>query len=757
MPLEDLVTTAVRRRLLALKAALRAHLVGKGLALVLIALVAGVFFSFAVDRKLDMERSQRAVILAAALAGVGYVLWRFLLRPLGVPMDPEELALVFEHHYPQLDDRLISTLQFSFADVERLGSSEGLVREVAKQANAMAGGLDSTAPLEGRETWKRLGIAAAAVAILVTFSILRAEDMGPWFQRNILFRDIDYPRETYLEVEVEPGLEVVRGGSITVTVTADLRYVVPDEVIFHKKFPGLGTEREAVRAGQAQPNVFVKKFENITERFEFRVTGNDHTTEWYEVNVVDPPELVSLRFTISYPGYMDRPKAAVSAQHGVLSIPPGSRLTMAGRANKDLAASVLLLDSQPVPPELGRLEVEDITDADGKVKRRGVKGFLQLADRVKAPSLTLQIKLEDTRGIINPRGAMYVVRIEPDGAPSVHVDRKGIRGDISTRAMLPLVIQVRDDHAVSGIEVMVETTPPPAEPAEPSEAGPAGAEPRPTSRPATTRPVKRTFVVPDVPTGQRHVSVPHTVDLEPLKLVVGQFVRVQAAATDSLPKSFGGPNRATSALHTFKVVSDEELLRELLRRQKEIRDAFRRAVDMQAAVRDRVRAVSDQLVGGGGIDPEVRRRLNLAAKDQRSIAMQCSVTAQQMQEVLDEIVANRIGTPTQERNLAGKIIRPLEDISKKPMSDVAASLVRASKQTDVGALGEFSARRAEILDGFHSRLVSIYKQMEKERSRQELVNWLKRILGDSEEVERIIQKHLDEQSGEIWDDKPPKR
>ena len=119
--------------------------------------------------------------------------------------------------------------------------------------------------------------------------------------------------------------------------------------------------------------------------------------------------------------------------------------------------------------------------------------------------------------------------------------------------------------------------------------------------------------------------------------------------------------------------------------------------------------------------------------------------------------ANRIGTPLQERNLAAKIIRPLEDISKKPMSDLAVSLARASKQTDVGALGEFSARRAEILNGFHSRLESIYKQMEKERSRQELVNWLKRILGDSEEVDRIIQEHLDERSGEIWDDDKPTR
>jgi len=252
-----------------------------------------------VDRKLDMERSQRAVILAVALAGVGYVMWRFLLRPLGVSLDAEELALVFERHYPELGDRLISTLQFSYSDVERVGSSEGLVREVAKQANAMAEGLDSTGPLEGRETWRRLGIAAAAVAVLVTFSILRAEDMGPWFQRNILFRDIDYPRETYLRVEVEPGFEVVRGGSITVTVTADDEHVVPDEVIFHKKFPGLGIEREAVRADEARSNVFVKTFENITVRLEVRVTGNDHTTEWYEVSVVDPPELVSLQFTIT--------------------------------------------------------------------------------------------------------------------------------------------------------------------------------------------------------------------------------------------------------------------------------------------------------------------------------------------------------------------------------------------------------------------------------------------------------------------------
>ncbi len=744
MPLNDLVSQRIYWRLFALRRLIWGHVACRGLALMVVSLVAGVFLSFVIDRTLDMDRAQRGVIVAAVLAGVGYVLWRFLVRPLVAPIDVENMALVLERCYPQLQDRLISTLEFSVADVASTGASEALIGKVAEQADALNRGLKVTSAVGVWGSWTRVGIAAGAVVILLAFSAVRAEEMARWFRRNILFEDVAYPRRTHLtDVRADPGLKIARGGTITMTVVADPNRVVPSEVVFHKEFQGLGRQTQVahpnVRAtlveylcGQGQPrasarqkvedlaaqlqggleapgelspaamrlirdrigsdvarrlrrpNVFVTQFEDIIEPFEFRVTGNDDTSEWFQVVVVDPPELVRLAFRVSFPGYMNRPATAMSAEQGALSVPPGSRISLAGQANKPLLSGQMLLENELV----GSLTVIPlpVADAPGDAELPyGVKGVLELPQRMQQSSLTLRIQLTDTSRITNPRGSVTVLRIERDQPPLVHLARKGVRGDISARAMIPFLIQVRDDHGISGLEATLVTTAPPMPATAPVSDVPA----------PTTQPVKRTYTVPDVPAGEKELTVEYGLDLEPLKLSIGQLVRVQAVAVDSLPESFGGPNRAKSAVHTFKIVTEEELLAELFRRQTEIREAFRRAVDLQAAARDRIRAVRDHLDAGRAIDAAVRRTLTATAADQGRIAANCAVTAQQMQDVLDEIVANRIGTAIQKRNLAGKIIRPLADISKKPMSDVAASLVRASKQTDVSALGEFSARRAE--------------------------------------------------------------
>ena len=724
MPLEQLASEHVYKRLSSLRVALRGNLVGRGLALVIIAAVTAVFFSFVVDRQLDMSLSQRVLIMTIVLAAVGYVAWRFVLRPLRVPMNSTELALVLEKHYPELNDRLISTLEFSGADVAEVGASEALVRKVAEQANALADGLDPRAPVESRETTKRLCVALGAMVILAVFSYVKADVMVPWFMRNILFRNVPYPQQTYLKVTCAPGLKVPRGGSLTVTVTADPEHIVPREVVFHTRFTSLaGTQRDRI-SQEGDSNEFTRTFEDITEPFKFRITGNDDTTEWFAVRIVDPPQLVGLNFTITYPEYMEnRSTATVSAERGELALPAGSTIKLEGKANKDLRAGRLWLEDKNVG-------VVVVSDDDP----RAIRGSVKLPKKPGKSMLILRIELTDTEDITNPRGAEYGIRIEADGAPAVQLGRKGVRGEITAKAMIPLVIGVRDDHGVIAVEAKLETMAAPEASTQPAEGAPA----------TPTKVIKRTFPVPGIPTRPRkaELTVEYGLDIRPLKLSVGQRVSVRAAATDTLPELFGGPNRGVSAVHTFRIVSEEDLLMELLRRQKEIRDVYSRAVELQATTRDRVLAVKDQLDAVEVIDVEVRRKLKLAASDQLRIATQCADTARQMQSVLDEIAANRVGTDAQIHNLSTRIISPLEEISKKPMSDVAALLSSASKKTDAAELRELAESHGGTLDAFHTRLEDVLKQMEKEQSRQELVRMLQKILSDSKTLKDWIEEYL---------------
>jgi len=729
MSLEQLVSAETYGKLAALRRSLRAYIVARGLCWLILALVAAAFVTLAIDYPLRLDRIQRAVIAALALSGIGYVVLRFLLRPLRVPMDSQELALVLEQHYPQLDDRLISSLQFAASPASRSGASEALIRRVAQQANALAGKTDVLGVLETRGALKRTGWPAAALVLLLAFTVWKSSVMGPWFLRNVLFLNVPYPRQTHLSVDGGPVFRVIRGDDLRVAVRADASRVVPNAVTFHMTFPGLGKVEESVGGAGPGGNVYVKTFENVADDFEFRVTGNDDRTDTFEVVVVSPPELVDLAGVKRFPDYMNRPEGeSFKAGHGIVSVPPGTQLVLAGQANKDLSAARLVLDARPAAAMRIR-SVAPLDDPDGPARPRGVEGVLQLPDRIQRASMTLQFELTDTEGITNPRGAVCTLRIDPDAAPRVSLTRRHVRGEVTARAVIPLVIKASDDNGVRSLSVS----------AAPEAVGEAA-----------TRPAAKEFAVAGVQAGNRQAAAEYGLQLEPMKLLVGQLIRVQALARDTLPESFGGPNAARSVLQTFKVVSEQELLEELVRRQKEIRQEFTLAVVLQAQIRDRIRATGD-LVAASGMGPEVPRRLKLAAKDQRRVAGQCAVSAGQLQAVLDEMTCNRVGGAVEKRHLASDVIGPLLEISKKPMNDMILAMTRASKMTQAQQVRAFARDGYQALDGFYRSLEAILKQMKELENRQELANRLKVIIGISEQIHRLIEAELQRRSGTLFD------
>jgi len=505
-----------------LKRTLRAHLMGRGLCLLLVAAVAAVFLTLAIDYPLRLDRAQRLLINLMALGGLGYVLWRFLLRPLRVPMGPEELALVFERHYPHLEDRLISAQQFGAAGAAG-GASEALIRKVAEQANAEAPSLRPAEVVAGAGTWKRGGWLGGAAAALVLLTAWQPGIMKQWFFRNVLLANVPYPQQTYLHVEGGPEFRVVRGGDLSVTVRAT-GVVIPREVTFHMDFPGLGRIDRTVPAAGARGDVFVKTFEKVSDEFTFHVTGNDDRTDRFAVLVAQARLVLEDK---------------ASAEMQILNVPPAD-------------------------------------DPSGAPRPRGVQGTLSLPERIEDNRLTLRFELVDTEGIANPEGAVYILRIARDAAPRISMTRRGVRGQVTPWARIPLVLQATDDHGVAAMTVS------------------AGIEP---GKDQTTAPAPVAFPVSadDASFGRPKVDAVREIQLEKVAPKVGQLVRVRAAATDTLPASFGGPNEGLSPVQTFKVVSEDELLAELVRKQMEIRQDFAATVDHQGVVRDKLRATGDRL------------------------------------------------------------------------------------------------------------------------------------------------------------------
>ena len=259
------------------------------------------------------------------------------------------------------------------------------------------------------------------------------------------------------------------------------------------------------------------------------------------------------------------------------------------------------------------------------------------------------------------------------------------------------------------------------------------------------------FDVTGFQAGEKDVRTQRLVDLRAFDLKVGDRVRLQALAHDTLPESFGGPNQAYSVVQTFKIVSPEKILEELVRRQKEIREDLHRTVVLQVGVRDRIRGVGDYLASSAP-DAETRRRLKEASRDQRRVAAQCAVAAQQLTEVLEEMRHNRVGSTSEHRQLATRIIEPLSAISKKPMSDVVAAMESASKIKDARILREFTVETAGVLDAVVAQLNAILEQMRKLETRQELAYRLKLIIDISSEIDQAIKNLLEEKGRGVFNE-----
>ena len=363
MPLDSAIDASIRGGLSGLRRALRARLVGEGLSWVVAATVGLVFVTLAFDYSLRLDRTLRAIIMGAAAAGVGWVAWREVVRPLRVPMGPAALALLVETRFGQLGDRLISAIQFAGAgSVEPLGMSDQMVAAMTQEANQIAESLDFRAIVEWARFRRVARMALSAAMLLGAFTVWQLPVMKLWFQRNVAFGQVDWPQETYLQVQGGPDFRVLRGDDLEITVAVRPGSVVPPYVLFHAQYADVGNTEERVDLDPRLDGRFVKKFRNVSEEFTFHVTGGDDRLDQrrgHRVRLVDAPALEQITFAVEPPRYTRRRPRVFDGARGALAVGPGWRVRVGGVATKDLQGARMFLDARAATRQR---EVRDAID-----------------------------------------------------------------------------------------------------------------------------------------------------------------------------------------------------------------------------------------------------------------------------------------------------------------------------------------------------------------------------------------------------------
>ncbi|MFP3936858.1 MAG: hypothetical protein ACLFVW_00860 [Phycisphaerae bacterium] len=719
-----LIGDAVLRKLHRLRLALRFRLLAEGLAWVVLAAFAGVLVTLALDYTLRLERGVRAVVVVAAGVALAVVLVRRLLLPLTARMDIPALALLVERRNPSIGDRLISTIQLS---ATATGMSGQMVRRLARETEELTSGLDFSGIIERRRLFQLVSAACCSAALLAGLGIWQSDLMTRYLRRNLLLEDINWPQNTYLSVRGD-DFAVLRGDDLEVVVELERRSrEAPPYVTVHATYPSLGRTEQRLDREAPDARRYVMKFSRVSEPFEFYVTGGDDSRDRrnpHRVRVVPPANLEDLTMVVSYPGYTARGSKRYTGGQGMIAAPAGGSVRFGGVASKDLQSAELRVEGD----RPRRIDLS-VRRGDGESVPSGprvVAGELDIPPSAGARTLTLSFELTDTEGFVSRRSQQVLCRVEPDTAPSVSLTCPPLGRNIAPQAVLPLSAEMEDDYGLTAARAAARMT--------------GAAEP---------------FVVETVELTDRansRLTTGHELDLQPHDLEPGKTIRVTVEASDTLPEQQGydGPNVGVSPSLEFTVVSPEDLLGELVRRQKELRLEFVQAIAAQTSAISNSSAAAE-LAAGGEVTPRVSRRLEASAHLQQNVSTECAKAAETLAGLLEQMRWNRIGSPSDLSQLRGDVVEPLESLAG-PIEDILAKLSAGAKLADSDAAGEIARETAADQREVLGRMERIAEHMQKLQTRQDLARQLRMIIKMSEDISERIRSRQERDIIDIFED-----
>lgn len=709
----------VSSRLTALRTQIKLWFVLEGLAYVLWTALALALGSFLLDYFFRFDLQQRTFLLVASVVVLLLVFGRRVIRPLSTPLSDDGLILEVERRHPELAEALISAVQF-----KRLGGNVNPHTSRAMVEATIERGAEAAQKVQFGDIINRSGlgqnfvllIGALAVIAGLAFAGTIEPHISAWFKRNVLLQAASYPQDTYLEIlRAENGkIRIPKGDDylLQVAVKPESK-VVPDRVFvdFRDGRGALAMKRSETTDADAPP-MFEVVMANVIQSFEFRVRGGDERTDYVTVELVEPPALDQLELAVTFPKYAGGHTEALPAGKGPYFILPGSSMKLTGVGNKPLAKAALAREGE-------RFDLSISSD-------NTVSGDISAA-QLKTGQYA--IELTDTEGLTARRPMTFGLRLRADREPKVRAKLVGIGGMVTARARLPLEIRVSDDYGLTEVAVPYVWR-------GDDELRKEGNGKLPLPE-AKIEPKKLELSFKDV------------LDLEPLDIPTATGLTFHVAASDNddyqdEPALPAGANVGKSPDFTIRVVTDEELRSDLLRREKEQRQEFERLAGQQLELLTFSRELEAQL-NSGGLTAEQKQKLSQTPKQQKLIATNANSVTQRLSSIVIEIANNRLEEETEEassaddpdsavidktkrsigKRLQTKIVEPLEELQALGFPATVQKLeharrVSADAATGQPAIADLVKQQEEV----HAKMLEILSEMSQAEGFQEVVNAL---------------------------------
>lgn len=648
-----------------------------------------------------LEWSIRAALTLAVFSTSVWFLWKKVLTPLRLPVSPNTVAGLVERRYPDLSSVLVSAVRFAGGDVGRAESnSPALVASVIAAASRRAAPLDFAAVLDPRRGRRSAATLVGALLICASAVFVAPDIMTLWFQRNVLLQEVDWPRRTRLIVDLPHG-ELVGARGDDLLITASAEGVPPREVeIFYTTASGeQGRETLSIVGGEGA-NRYRYNFKNAQEDFTFRLEGGDAVTDEFRARLIDRPGVVKSEIRIQPPAYTRQPAVTLPETERSAQVLPGSEVSITVETNKPITKASLM-------------------NAGKTVAAAEVAGTTVKVKYTPTETQTNHFFLVDEFGLEDKQPARFALRVVKDEPPRVRLKVPGAGEMITPEAILPVELEFADTHGLAAAQLFYTVT---RDDTRLGEIVGLGFEPYLT-----------TFTT----------SVRWTVGEQ--AVVPGDRVILRARAADF--DDVSGPNIAESAEFSLRVVTRDDLLAELARREQEFRLDFERLIDAQEQLRGRLLSLI-------GRTDEARTTSDIAAeatnleRRQRSIAASANVVRQQVEQILAEMRINQMATQAVEERLGLNVAEPLVRLVNRELPSAADAIRRWANSPSADAANAVDPLQVAAL----SQMRAILANMLQWEGYQEAVSMLRDILRLQQELRQETKDAASKQGSGVFDE-----
>jgi hypothetical protein len=614
----------VNARLSGLRGSFRRLYALDGLSRLLLAVGGFVGLTFLADWSFGLPLPVRLVLLAAGVAGLLWIGFRRLVVPLGTTISDDDLAVLVERTYPELNDRLISAIQLS----RRAGpdASPELVEALIRDAEKASGEIDFRRVVVGRNVGRIAGWAAALI-LMAGAGAAAFPLYASIYVKRLFGGETKWPQRTLLTVlDFPDGRRVVaRGEDLTIAVKYDgkrparlplLEYAFGSGESSRERMAVLGSDR------------YQYTFTRVTGPFTFTVSGGDDETAPHRVEVVTSPALETVRLFFEYPAYMRRPPTPADQPEpvGNLVLPLHTAVRVEAVANEDLESVVLALGVQ------GKQRRTPALLAPGPDGRpRAFTGRFT----VDEPISEYAFELKARNGLANRDPIRFAIKGVEDRSPEITV--KEPLGDevVTDVCARPLEIEVRDDHGLA--RIALETR--------------AISQQKDKTTDWTSLEFTRQQNSRDY--GETKIRSELVLDVGKLGLAPGDHVELRFRAEDF--KDVGGANVRLSKVYKLSVVPMTALEKELQDAIEKIKTQLRAQKARQESAWSRTGQLHTNYGRGEVLAPAQQAEVRQAGLDQNDITSRLDTLRKDIRHIQRRGVYNKIFDESAARQLGAAV------------------------------------------------------------------------------------------------------